>query len=49
MSKQLRATVVRRQPLPIDEFVKLLLEQVRASKTPSRQVQKPDEGERGAA
>jgi hypothetical protein len=48
MSKQLRATVHRRHPLPIEEFVKLLLEQARAKQSAARRADQPDE-ERGAA
>lgn len=49
MSKQLRATVVRRRPLPIDEFVKLLLEQVRANQAQAHKEEETNEDERGAA
>jgi hypothetical protein len=49
MSKQLRATVVRRRPLPVDEFVKLLLEQVRANQAQARQEKRANEHDRGAA
>ena len=49
MAMQLRATAHRRKPLPVDEFVKLLLEQAQASNKAARRTRKTDEGERGAA